>query len=348
MNKGAILKEYKFCPVCKSAKREEAPNGIPSRGGESYLVHVSEQLGCTVAELIDQLEVFQCAQCKVFYLDPWLSDLQASKLFTTESPVHRSGWSNLQQWVDQIENADLNRELPGSVLEFVNDQYGEIFTYAEVGCPFQGYLLRLSENSTSDSQTKFLQSLKLPRLDKKFSTFPRIYRDLERLLSHFFVLMLKIRKLKRGKPNHVRTEIEIPIVEKTLFVEDSLYRWGANCNAYGQSCKYFAQSCLGVHVSPIDYGIENRQTFDLIGIHNSLDHSTNPIGLLTKCLQMSQMVLITGHRNKSSAKQHHFAFSDASIEIIAELIGNVNVTDIGSELDISQNSESFFYLIRRI
>jgi hypothetical protein len=64
-----LLKEYKHCPVCKSTKREKAPNGIPSFGGESYLVHVSTRLGCSVTELMDQLEVFQCLHLNNVYSD---------------------------------------------------------------------------------------------------------------------------------------------------------------------------------------------------------------------------------------------------------------------------------------
>jgi predicted LPLAT superfamily acyltransferase len=59
------------------------------------------------------------------------------------------------------------------------------------------------------------------------------------------------------------------------------------------------------------------------------------------------MVLITGHRNRTSAKQHLFAFSDESIEKIAALIGDVSVLDVGLHLNLPQNSDSFFYLIRR-
>ena len=342
-----LLKEYKHCPVCKSAKREKAPNGIPSRGGESYLLHVSTRLGCSVTELMDQLEVFQCIQCKCFYLDPWLSDLQASNLFVTDSPVHRSGWANFQQWVDQLDNADLNRELPASVLEFIKSKYGKILTYAEVGCPFQGYFFRLADKSSSNSHDSFFLSLKAPELDNKFSTFPRIYRNLERSLSNLFILMFKVRKLRRKSSGLHAFRFEVTGLEKTLLTEDSLFRWGSNCNAYGQSCKYFAQKCLEVQILPIEYGFEHKRTFDLIGIHNSLDHSTDPIGLLTKCLRMSPMVLITGHRNKASAKQHLFAFSDESIEKIAALIGDVSVLDVGLHLNLPQNSDSFFYLIRR-
>jgi predicted LPLAT superfamily acyltransferase len=59
------------------------------------------------------------------------------------------------------------------------------------------------------------------------------------------------------------------------------------------------------------------------------------------------MVLITGHRNRTSAKQHLFAFSDESIEKIAALIGGVSALDVGLHLNLPQNSDSFFYLIRR-
>jgi hypothetical protein len=55
-----LLNECKYRPVLKAEKRKKTPDGIPSRGGESFLIHISTRHSFSMTDLMDWLEVFQC------------------------------------------------------------------------------------------------------------------------------------------------------------------------------------------------------------------------------------------------------------------------------------------------
>ena len=64
-----LLNECKHRPIYKAEKHEKAPDDIPSRGGESYLIHISTRHSFSVTELMDRLEVFQCLHWDDVYSD---------------------------------------------------------------------------------------------------------------------------------------------------------------------------------------------------------------------------------------------------------------------------------------
>lgn len=87
--------------------------------------------------------------------------------------------------------------------------------------------------------------------------------------------------------------------------------WGSNCVRYGASCRYFARTVLDAHVIPINEADRTGlPRFDLIGIFNSLDHTTFPMDVIRRCLGLAEHVLIVTHHATLAGKQHWFAFSD--------------------------------------
>ncbi len=345
--KGAELCAVLCCPVCSETARIAAPDAMPAVGGFEYLKHPAAALGLDATELTALMSVYECVRCGTYYLDPWFPRTLAASLFVTSSPDHIAGWSAFWQWIEYDRSLDLERELPSNIYVDLHKKIGGITSYAEFGCPFQGFFMRLVPMDEGTKPiARFACSLtRLP--DTRWPTMIRIHHTLNRMKDIVFVLGLKTLRLKRSLRRvipHVRI-VDLP-TRRVLLTEDSHLRWGANCTQFGQSCRFFASSSLGVDVLPLDAATKHpAERFDLIGIFNSLDHSPDPLKVLQKCLTISRNVVISGHRHHEAARQHAFAFGDSTIERLATLIGNVDVTDLTLTVDYPYKERYFCYLL---
>lgn len=317
-------------------------------GGFGYLQHPAAILGLDTTELVTLMNVYECVRCGTYYIDPWLSPHLAASIFVTSSPDHIAGWSAFQQWIEHDSSMDLERELPSNIYVDLHRQLGGINSYAEFGCPFQGYFTRLLPiDKETRPVDRFAHSLTLRKLDTRWPTMIRIHHALNRIKNVIFVIGLKTLRLKRSIRRVMPSVLNIDLpTRRVLLTEDSHLRWGANCTQFGQSCRFFASSSLGVDVMPLDVAIKHSaERFDLIGIFNSLDHSPEPLQVLQKCLTISHNVVVAGHRHHIAARQHPFAFGESTMERLAMLIGNVDVNDLTRTIDYPAKRHMFCYLL---
>lgn len=326
------LKAINRCPICDHEQRIDHDGmSVRKSTGYNYLKPAADLLNRTVEDLLEEIKVYQCANCQNFYCDPWFNSEVSSHIFCVGSPDHIAGWGNLEQWISSAHpNAVEKRNI--SLFYLVRDLIGPINSYAEFGCPFQGFLLSMksSEEITSlERIKKFSQALQRQK-DPRWSIYTKFYHLFESVAKNIIVWGFRLRSIKEERPYKKRNILnqQIPLNRKFL-TEDTNIGWGVNCVRYGVNCRYFANRLLNADILPLtefEKNVSNR--FDLIGIFNFLDHSPDPLELIRRCLNISSSLLIVTHRASYAGRQHLFALNDSFSEWLKDNLLSTEVIDL--------------------
>lgn len=301
--------------------------------GYHYLKHAAVRLGVSVAELGERAKVFKCSVCGSYYCDPWLSPELASQVFCAGAPDHIAGWGNFEEWLSNAAPNVIearNRHL----YSMLSDRIGPIRSYAEFGCPFQGWLLlmrgaQLKPKERIRSFSKALQR----EPDVRWSKVTRIYHAAERWPRRLAIAYLKVRAWKESLRRKKVAEMIQPFPAKRVFLtEDTTRGWGSNCVRYGASCRYFASQVLDAEVIPLaEARAEPAFRFDVVGIFNNLDHTRAPVDVLRRCLELANHVLIVTHNASHAGRQHQYAFGAEFPAWLQSAVGGVDVFDLRHE-----------------
>ena len=333
----------KNCPVCGNSGRKESANGIASirrNTGRHYLKFAAKQAKLTVDQLLDAVRVYQCDICRSYYCDPWISARTASYIFTDGAPDHMAGWENFEHWLSsgRLNSVDIaNTRLYPILLEKI----GPVASYAEYGCPFQGFLLLFKRLETTPDQRIELFSNAMKRTpDTRWTKSPRIYHISQRLAHLLTVGYHRIRAVKErgreGGPTQAPTEKICP-QRRVLLTDEATKHWGNNCVRYGFSCKYFAHRMLDAEVLPLNELVDDPDTnnvsaLDLLGIFNILDHTNSPAVVLNKGLRLARHIVVATHHAALAGKQHLFAFDESFPAWLASQLKNATVEDISEQM----------------
>lgn len=360
------LVEIKNCPVCGGTEREPS-DGMTRRKlqGLHYIKHAAAALGISVEELVELVNTFRCLSCGSYFCDPWLSPEMASALFCASAPDHIVGWANFEHWLYPRRNNIIqtrNQRLYAAVTRKI----GSLSSYAEFGCPFQGFLLQLTGYETTPGKRISLFAQALYREpDIRWTKITRIHNAAQRWCSRLAVLGLRVRAVlvalavikgvlnKRGKIADRQVEHEeIPVAslpkQRYLLTQDTTKGWGSNCVRYGASCQYFAHTVLGADVIPMDEAHRNGfPRFDLIGIFNILDHTTFPMDVIRKSLELTDHVLIVTHHATHAGKQHLFALSDDFAAWLNKSLEGISTEDLHNEVDVEGTCDYNYFLLSR-
>lgn len=337
----------KKCPVCGGVDREIS-NGMSSENGLHYLKHAAAALGLSVEDMVARAKVYRCLSCGSYFCDPWLSPELASLLFCAGSPDHIAGWANFESWLPR------NRNLTGRLYSIVTRRIGPISTYAEFGCPFQGFLLQFKEYETSPSERISLFARALNRQpDVRWSRIPRFYNRVQCWCGRLAVLAFRFIALLASWQGHIRRDNDVRVVtpprHRYLLTQENTNGWGSNCVRYGASCRYFAHTMCDASVIPINELIyqNGSQRFDLIGIFNTLDHTMFPLDLLKKALELSDYILVVGHTGTGAGKQHLFSFCDDCVAWLNRELDGISAVDLNSEIDPEGIDNNHYILVSR-
>jgi len=337
------------CPVCGGTERE--PAHAMSKSGVQYLQRAADRLGVSVGDLIERAQVFKCVTCRSYFCDPWLSPEFASWLFCAATPDHIVGWEEFEFWV---RNRKGRFELHNQrVYAAVTRRTGPLRSYAEFGCPFQGFLLPLKAHEADPEARIRLFARALRRApDVRWTRFTRLYNALEGFLRGALVLALRIRAIldriiDRRRADASPEQISSRPESLYLLTHDTTRAWSSNCTRYGASCKYFARTILDAHVIPMDEARGQGLTFDLVGVFNILDHTTFPSEVLRTLLDVSRHVLVVSHDARRAGKQHMFALGDDFAEWLRESITGVCVEDLRDEVDVGGASDYSYLLLTK-
>lgn len=337
------LIETKNCPVCGGKDREKA-NGMSPKTGYHYLKHAASSLQISFENLIESMQVNKCKDCGSYFCDPWFSPELASALFCASAPDHIAGWGSFEHWLHPRRSLNRDQARNQRLYSIVTERIGPISSYAEFGCPFQGFLLQLKEEETNASERVNLFSRALYREpDVRWTMITRIYHNAQRLCNILVVLYLRIRLVLAALPRPTKAKgrqgnegilVPSPPRLRYLLTEDTTKGWGSNCVRYGASCRYFANMTLGASVIPLNEIQPNGfPRFDLIGIFNSLDHTTYPLDVIRKSLEHSERVLVVTHKASQAGKQHLYAFGDDFTNWLNKTLKGITAEDLQNDLD---------------
>ena len=343
------LVETRNCPVCGGMEREPSTGMARKRlQGLHYIEHAAAGLGISVEEYVDRVRTYRCLSCDSHFCDPWLSPELASALFCADAPDHIAGWSHFEDWMHPTPN--LTQVRNERLYLAVTRRIGAVTSYAELGCPFQGFLLQLKGYEAAPKQRVDLFAKALDRPpDVRWRKIVRIYHTAQRWCGRLAVLGFRARRFLRSaagvKPkdlsqsttSHSLSKAAMPLSflpqHRCLLTQDTINGWGSNCVRYGVSCKYVAHRVLDADVIPLVEAQQNNFAFDLIGIFNSLDHIMSPLELLRTCLELTDHVLIVTHHATHAGKQHLFAFGEGFADWLNTSLKDVSAEDLGDEVD---------------
>lgn len=361
----AKLVGTRFCPVCGGSERE-ASNGMSSRTGFQYLRHAAAPLGVSVEDLVRRAKVYKCKSCGSFFCDPWLGPELASSLFCAGAPDHMVGWADFEHWLHRRRNLNIFQVRNQRLYAVLAGRLGAVSSYAELGCPFQGFLLQLKGYETTPRERIRLFAKALNREpDVRWTKIARIYNAALRWCGRLVVISFRIqtvlaslaahRKIpdKQGKiaarqDNHEEVPVSSLPKSRYLLTQDSAMGWGSNCVRFGASCRYFAHTVLGADVIPIGETHQNGfPKLDLVGIFNSLDHTTAPLEVIRRSLELAKHVLIVTHHASHAGKQHLFAFGDNFSTWLNRVLEGISVEDLRREVDVEGHGDYSYILLSR-
>ncbi len=335
------LMSVKNCPVCGSADRAAARDGMATGRrdmGLHYLKHAARQLSISVEQLADAAKVYQCINCDTYYCDPWLSPATAAYIFTAGAPDHIAGWGNFEHWLSSSHpnNAEAhNRKLYG----IVQKKIGTVSSYAEFGCPFQGFLLMFRTQEVTPAQRIALFASAMRRdADVRWTLGTRLYQYATRWASYLLIAYHRLRALKEFHRGSAMPEVKLSSIGpsiRLLLTQDTTRAWGNNCVRYGASCRYYANTMLGVDALPFCDTVDAVQVngrVDLLGIFNGLDHTQDPVQVIRDALRMARHVVIKTHHAEFSGKQHQYAFSEKFPQWLNNVLDKAVVQDITGEM----------------
>lgn len=342
------------CPICHDRRRVPSDGMAVERGqrmqGRFYLEPVANVLQLTVEELAGKLQTYRCERCGNFYNDPWLSPELAATLFGVFGPDHLFAWATFESWLHRRPRFRTNERL----FDVVSRRIGPLTSYAELACPFQGFLTYFREVEATPRQRigLFARALRRPT-DPRWTTIPRLYHFAERAVGRCVVMGLRAKavasfardKLAGVATGSPRTPASPLPKHRYLLTKNSTLGWGSNCVRYGGSCRYFSHLVLDAPPLPFDEVYRQRShRFELIGIFNSLDHIGEPMGVIRRALDIADHVLLVTHQARRAGNQHLYAFSDNFPSWLTEVLDGVVATDLRAELETEDLDRNFILL----
>jgi len=338
------LTENKFslprdvCPVCKSKDIAVSQANLLEFCDNFYLDALCTDLNISKDDLKEYAVVHECSRCSTVFCDPWLKYEVASEIFNVVYGQHNRGWDALYGWL-----ANKPVQSFRALLDLAIDYVGPISTYGEYMCPFMGNLMfyrdeelqKIDKNTLYDASISYItarhQNAKLSadRKNKSEILRERSKASLEKLQS--------LRKNKK--------EISI---KRYLLHEASSLCWGHGCIGDGVNCKSLVGPLLAANILTTQEALGQNLKIDLIGVFNTLDHVTDPLGTLYDLLEISSAVLLINHAQPIISKQHNFVFRPGFLDYLRGQ--GLSVTDLTNKVQYSSteiNKDKIIALIQK-
>ena len=332
MEPNLILKSIDRCPVCGSVNRDADPGGMAAKKedkGYHYIKYGASKLGISVKDFVRTAKVYRCRECRTRYCDPWFAPEVASSIFTTGAPDHMAGWAEYETWLSGSRLTPVQKR-NRRIAEIVESRLGDVSTYAEYGCPFQGLLLHYTgiQNLPPDRISRMVSAMKKERDLRR----PRVARWVMEAMqiSRFIAFIYHwCRYMKESWISRLASSVGVnPPKKMWLLTKDSSTFWSNNCVRYGNSCRYFAAKSFNVSVLPLE---ELTVKVDLVGLFNVLDHTSEPLEVLKALFLRARAVLVVTHTAEQAGKQHLYAFADDFYVWLQSSLG-VTCEDLTAEI----------------
>ena len=191
------------------------------------------------------------------------------------------------------------------ILKFMHNRFNSIYSYAEFGCPFMGFLLIFSllknkeKSLVSNISNIFLKkNIDDTRYHKKLSIFYNLikYLNIIILKTYNFFNILKNESLFKNFDAKINPQ-------KLYFIKNTTERnWNLGCNIMNINCKNLINMENGINFIELK---DLSEKIDLIYLDNSIDHTENISKILNKILNNSNNILIQAH-GINDGIQHSF------------------------------------------
>ncbi|NBT20644.1 MAG: hypothetical protein EBT17_00680 [Actinobacteria bacterium] len=296
-----------------------------------YLKVVGEVLKFEYSDFAELLLDVKCVDCKTVYLDPRPSVRLLNQVYIRNAPIHHAGWS---RFTKALLGEDPDDKLITAVQKYLSRENLVPRSYLEVGCPFNGLGLSLTDPAqlraavADRSNSRDYYSSSTRRRVFRYSTgLARLEMKLQELLARYWVRLQSFRR-----PQALIRQVDLQPAEVTLLAEFSTNRWMVECRGYGMSCL----NAAGVALSATTISREHLKempanSFDLGGLFNTLDHSDEPLELLQMLTRTCKRLIFAGHSMREAYLQHRFAFAADTIPLLCEKF-SVDCRDLSSEL----------------
>jgi hypothetical protein len=325
------------CPVCSTRDVRISPANSGLFDDNFYLAALRSDLGIDESVLKDDMKVFECLECSTIYCDPWLNYETSAHVFNVIYGQHNRGWDALWAWLRNESVQDYSR-----MVAAVETRLGELLSYAEYNCPFQGNLLHLRSGELGSGERQGLYSASRDYLlsrqqDRFLAANTDLKPDIMRRRSTLALSNLEL----------ARENITPSAIQRYLLHEATSLCWSSGCNGEGVNCRSLASVLLGVGTMSIVEAIKQGLKVDLVGVYNTLDHVIDPIATVGNLLKVSRAILIVNHAQEVISKQHHFVLRPGFVEFLRNK--GFDVQDISDEASYDSteiNQEKLILLIQ--
>jgi len=341
----SVLELSSDCPVCRAPSDDAVnqPQAFDRTSGQAYLKPLADAVNLDLEEIYNTIKSFLCQTCGAVFFNPWFNQSARNRIFIQGHPVHNVGWRTLQERFEQRLNPNLQIP-PNQLLQAVQARVGEIKTYVELGCPFQGLMLHMADDDMVSSigrDSSVFTSMR-PQDYQRFLPPLRLFMrvgGLGNFLARRLSLVRNRRNYLRGRWYKDSFPEQTRQISRTFVPLQSSKFWGLNCSMFGDSCTAIANRILGATVVPYPQFFSSSTTYDLIGIFNVLDHQDEPINLLQMCLQKARAVVCLGHEAPISP-QHHYGLGRNFFESLNKILDSCSVTELSD-----RDSGTVLYLL---
>ncbi len=334
------FKEY-YCPSCnektdtKKLKFEYKTN--------RYIKYLNNRFNLNDKLIIENTELSQCLNCDLIFFNKWLKEYYIKILYSETR--HHSGWSRFFMILSKNQKFLNNRLM---ILKFMHNRFNNIYSYAEFGCPFMGFLLIFSLIKNKEkslvyniSNVFLKKNIDDTRYYKKLSIFYNLigYLNIIILKTYNFFNNLKNKSLFKNFDSKINPQ-------KLYFIKNTTERnWNLGCNIMNINCKNLINMENSINFVELK---DLSEKIDLVYLDNSIDHTENISKVLNKILNNSNNILIQAH-GINDGVQHSFFLTLNYLKKISIKL-NFKVTVLNKDLikiDNDPNLEEKFYLLEK-
>jgi hypothetical protein len=268
-----IFSEVPYCPFCGGSGYPRSD--LPSLGTSIYVEKLLESFGFEQQGLLSPMLRWECEACATQWFNPWFNLNFIASGYGYLVGRHIYGWAALGSWVVKKERPYFAAHF--AILEALLAIKPDLRSYGEVNCPFSGLAFGLAEcrnpeldRSVVFSKINAMRCMYASTELKRDYTIPAAWKSLHNLEP-------------TGQLAHLKT---------ILINEPSPICWGAACTFAGASCHALAHGLLFDQVGSVETLLTQGTRLDAVGLFNVLDHFVQPMKVLDRLFEVTDLVVL--------------------------------------------------------
>jgi len=306
-----------------------------------YAEVLQAQMGPKWDEITSRMRAWRCERCGLLYRHPYFDASELSKLFLDGTPMHKMGWRNLSGALQYGPRAGYCAPL--QLWDELARRLGPIRSYAEFGCPFQGFVV--ARAATRQSRVRLRRRL--------LGSWRQPYLDREGGRSALAHALANRAQMPRGlrAPTGALQHIDVGRGSEATYVvmDSTMTRWGVGCVQYGNTCWQLGGQIEDVQVLGMRDLEESRggARVSLLGFFDTLDHTYDLATTISWGFEIADAVLVVNHTSSEAARQHRIGLTHEALRYISESRPGWSWTDLADVQSLGLDEEHLWYLFTR-